>query len=44
MEFCNSMGDGVSLATIESREENYEVKTWLLKHGKNCCTCFYFVL
>ena len=34
MEFCHSMGEGVSLATIEEREENYEVKTWLLKHGK----------
>jgi len=33
MEFCHSMGQGVSLATIETREENYHLKKWLLKHG-----------
>ena len=34
MEFCHSFGDGVSLATIETRKENDQLKTWLLKHGK----------
>jgi len=27
------MGEGVSLASIETRQENWELKKWLLKHG-----------
>jgi len=33
MEFCHSFGDGVSLAAIETWEENEEIKDWLEDNG-----------
>ena len=34
MEFCHTFGTGVSLATIETREENESIENWLVDHGK----------
>merc|ERR1719419_168617 len=33
MEFCHTFGTGVSLATIETREENESIENWLVDHG-----------
>ena len=35
MEFCHSFGAGISLAAIESWEENEEIKLWLKDNGIN---------
>ncbi|XP_042206194.1 LOW QUALITY PROTEIN: perlucin-like [Homarus americanus] len=32
-EFCHSFGSGVSLATIETLQENYFIKKWLAVNG-----------
>ncbi len=34
MEFCHSFGASVSLACIESKEENDHLKKWLIQNGK----------
>ena len=34
MEFCHSFGRSVSLACIETPEENANLKEWLIKHGE----------
>jgi len=34
MEFCHSFGSTVSLACLETSEENEYLKKWLLNHGK----------
>ena len=34
MEFCHSFGESVSLACIESKEENEHLKEWLIVNGK----------
>jgi hypothetical protein len=34
MEFCHSFGSSVSLACIETKDENEHLKEWLLEHGK----------
>ena len=34
MEFCHSFGESVSLACIESKQENEQLKKWLLQNGK----------
>ncbi|XP_050734505.1 perlucin-like protein [Eriocheir sinensis] len=34
-EFCHSFGRGVSLATLETAEENYYVKKWLTLNGNH---------
>lgn len=34
MEFCHSFGESVSLACIESHEENNHLKDWLIANGK----------
>ena len=39
MEFCHSFGDGVSLAAIETREENEVIKDWLGENGEHCDGC-----
>ena len=39
MEFCHSFGDGVSLAAIETREENEVIKDWLGENGEHCNEC-----
>ncbi|KAG7153435.1 Perlucin-like 3 [Homarus americanus] len=33
-EFCHSFGSGVSLATIETLQENYFIKKWLAVNGQ----------
>jgi len=33
MEFCHTFGTGVSLATIETREENESIENWLVDYG-----------
>ena len=35
MEFCHSFGKSVSLAAIETSEENDGIKKWLNEHGKS---------
>ena len=35
MEFCHSFGESVSLACIESQEENQHLKEWLILNGKH---------
>ncbi|CAL4128821.1 unnamed protein product [Meganyctiphanes norvegica] len=32
-EFCHSFGKGVSLASIETAQENYHIKQWLMVNG-----------
>ena len=34
MEFCHSFGAGISLAAIETSEENEAIKDWLEDNGK----------
>ena len=34
MEFCHSFGESVSLACIETPEENGHLKDWLIENGK----------
>ena len=34
MEFCHSFGESVSLACIETPEENEHLKNWLISNGK----------
>ena len=34
IEFCHSFGESVSLACIESKDENQQLKKWLLRNGK----------
>ena len=34
IEFCHSFGESVSLACIESKDENEQLKKWLLRNGK----------
>ena len=34
MEFCHSFGESVSLACIETQEENEHLKEWLIANGK----------
>ncbi|KAK8391147.1 hypothetical protein O3P69_017064 [Scylla paramamosain] len=34
-EFCHSFGRGVSLATLETAEENHHVKKWLTMNGNH---------
>jgi hypothetical protein len=34
MEFCHSFGESVSLACIETKQENEHLKEWLIKNGK----------
>ena len=34
MEFCHSFGRSVSLAAIETAEENDHIREWLTAHGK----------
>ena len=34
MEFCHSFGSSVSLACIESPQENDYLKNWLIEYGK----------
>ena len=34
MEFCHSFGESVSLACIETKEENEHLKRWLIANGK----------
>ena len=33
MEFCHSFGESVSLACIETQEENEHLKEWLIANG-----------
>ena len=35
IEFCHSFGESVSLACIESKDENENLKKWLLRNGKS---------
>ena len=35
MEFCHSFGQSVSLACIETEQENQSLKRWLLLNGKS---------
>ena len=35
MEFCHSFGESVSLACIETPQENEHLKNWLIAHGKS---------
>ena len=34
MEFCHSFGESVSLACIETQDENEHLKRWLIANGK----------
>ena len=34
MEFCHSFGESVSLACIETPQENDYLKDWLIQNGK----------
>ena len=34
MEFCHSFGRSVSLAAIETRQENEALKGWLVENGR----------
>ena len=36
MEFCHSFGESVSLACIETKAENEDLKNWLIQNGKAC--------
>ena len=38
IEFCHSFGESVSLACIESQDENEQLKKWLLRNGKSSNT------
>ena len=40
MEFCHSFGSSVSLACIESPQENDYLKNWLIEYGEYCNLLF----
>jgi hypothetical protein len=43
MEFCHSFGSSVSLACIETKDENEHLKEWLLEHGKTVSHSGFFI-